>query len=257
LRQHLLTFGCHSSRTNHYAGVRRRQAEPYVSYISWVLKDCWQQFEDFSTWHPDVPTLNSSCRFEDHGGVEQVTGSSRCLTAKKSSGFSSTELLIVLGLILIVTVMSIPSLRRTLDAYRGSAAIHGIAGQISLSRMRAASDFTKTKLVIDTTNQTYVRQIYNKTSGNYDNEGGTQSLGQGVSFGFGTITSPAGGQSSISQTTEIIFNSRGIPIDTGGTPIGTDAIYLNNNAGAYYVVSVNTTGQIRTWQYYAGAWVTE
>lgn len=186
-----------------------------------------------------------------------MTGSSRCLTAKKASGFSSFELLIVLGLILIVTVMSIPSLRRTLDAYRGSSAVHGIAGQLSLSRMRAASDFTRTKLVIDTTNKTYVRQVYNKTLGTYDPEGGTQYLGQGVSFGFGGITTPAGGQSSISQTTEIIFNSRGIPIDSGGTPIGTDAIYLNNNAGGYYVVSVNMTGQIRTWQYYAGAWVDE
>jgi len=187
-----------------------------------------------------------------------VTGSSRCLTAKKSSGFSSTELLIVVGLILIVTVMSIPSLRRTLEAYRGSAAVHGIAGQLALSRMRAASDFTRAKLVIDTTNRTYVRQVMtDKTLGTYATEGGTQYLPQGVSFGFGSITSPAGGQTSISQTTEIIFNSRGIPVDSGGTPIPTDAIYLNNNAGAYYVVSVNPTGQIRTWQYYAGAWVTE
>ena len=123
--------------------------------------------------------------------------------------------------------------------------------------MRAASDFTRTKLVIDTTNKTYVRQFYNKTSGNYENEGGTQYLGQRVSFGFGAITTPAGGQSSISQTTEIIFNSRGIPITSGGTPIGTYVIYLNNDAGTYYAVSVNTTGQIRTWKYSGGAWVDE
>jgi len=165
----------------------------------------------------------------------------------------------VLALILILTVVSITSLRRTLEAYRGSSAVHGLAGQLALTRMRAASDFTRTKLVIDTTNQTYVRERYNKTSGMFEIEtnDATQSLGQGVSFGFGSITAGAGGQSSISQTTEIIFNSRGIPIDSGGTPIGTDAIYLNNNAGTYYVVSVNTTGQIRTWQYYAGAWVDE
>lgn len=188
-----------------------------------------------------------------------MTESSHCLTTRKTSGFSSLELLIVVVLILILTVVSIPSLRRTLEAYRGSSAVRGIAGQIALSRMRAASDFTRTKLVIDTTNNTYVRQVYNKTATppGYETEGATQSLGQGVSFGFGSITTPAGGQSSISQTTEIIFNSRGIPINSGGTPIGTDAIYLSNGAGAYYAVSVNTTGQIRSWQYYAGAWVDE
>ena len=187
-----------------------------------------------------------------------MTGSSRCRPAQKSSGFTTTELLIVLGLIFIVTVMSIPSLRRTLEAYRGSSAVHGLAGQISLSRMRAASDFTRTKLVIDTTNQTYVRQVMtDKTAGTYATEGGTQYLPQGVSFGFGSITAPAGGQTSISQTTQIIFNSRGIPIDSSGNVIPTDAIYLNNNAGLYYAVSVNPTGQIRTSQYYAGGWVNE
>jgi Tfp pilus assembly protein FimT len=189
--------------------------------------------------------------------LQQVPESPRYLTAKKASGFSSFELVVVLALILIVGVISIPSLRRTLEAYRGSSAIRGIAGQLALSRMRAGSDFTRTKLVIDSTNRTYVRQLYNKTSAAYEPEGGTQYLDRGVSFGFGGITTPAGGQSSISQTTDVIFNSRGIPITSGGTPIGTYVIYLNNNAGTYYAVSVNTTGQIRTWKYRGGAWVDE
>jgi Tfp pilus assembly protein FimT len=182
------------------------------------------------------------------------------LTDKKASGFSSFELVIVLSIILVVTVMSIPSLRKTLEAYRGSSATRGLAGQISLSRMRAASDFTRTKLSIDTTNKTWARSIYNKTSGMYDiAEGGTQYLNQGVSFGFGSISTGAGGQSATtpSQTTDIYFNSRGVPIDTGGTPIGTYVIYLNNNAGTYYAISLNLTGQIRTWKYSAGTWVDE
>jgi len=189
---------------------------------------------------------------------QQQTPESFChLTDKKGLGFTSFELVIVLSLILILGTVSIPSLRRTLEAYRGSAAIRGIAGQLSLSRMRAAADFTRTKLVIDTSNKTYVRKVYNKTSSVYETEGGTQYLGQKVSFGFGGITTPAGGQSSISQTPEVIFNSRGIPITSGGVPVGTYTIYLNNDAGTYYAVSLNTTGQIRTWKYSAGAWVSE
>src|SRR5262249_54481152 len=188
--------------------------------------------------------------------IQQKTPESACyLKGKKGAGFTSFELVIVLFLILIVTVISIPSLRRTLEAYRGSSAIHGLEGQLSLSRMRAASAFTRTKLVIDAANKTYVRQVYNKTSGMYETEGGTQYLDQGVSFGFGSITTPAGGQTSISQTTDIIFNSRGIPITSGGTPVGTYVIYLNNNAGKYYAVSLNLTGQILTWKYSGGAWV--
>lgn len=124
--------------------------------------------------------------------------------------------------------------------------------------MRAASDFTRTKLSIDTTNNTYVRQLYNKTSLMYDTlEGGTQYLGQGVSFGFGSITTPAAGLSTIAQSTDIYFNSRGIPIDSGGATVPNYAIYLNNNAGTYYAITVNLTGQIRTWKYVAGTWVDE
>jgi Tfp pilus assembly protein FimT len=190
---------------------------------------------------------------------QQPAESPSYLRDKKDLGFTSFELTIVLALMLIVGVMSIPSLRRTLEAYRGSSASRGIAGQLALSRMRAASDFTRTKLSIDTTNNTYVRSVYDKTLG-WQPEGGTQYLDQRVSFGFGSITAAAGGQSTISQTTDIYFNSRGIPIDSGGTPIATDVIYLNNNAGTYYAVSVNMTGQIRNLKYLASAtppWVDE
>jgi Tfp pilus assembly protein FimT len=187
----------------------------------------------------------------------QTAESPSYLRDKKDLGFTWFELCIVLSLMLIVGVMSIPSLRRTLEVYRGSSASRGIAGQLALSRMRAASDFTRTKLSINTTNNTYVRSVYNKTSGTYDTEGGTQYLDQRVSFGFGSITAAAGGQTSIAQTTDIYFNSRGIPIDSGGTPIGTDVIYLNNNAGTYYAVSVNMTGQIRNLKYSASTWVDE
>jgi Tfp pilus assembly protein FimT len=193
---------------------------------------------------------------------QQTEESPSYLRDKKDLGFTSFELCIVLSIMLIVAVVSIPSLRRTLEVYRGSSASRGIAGQLALSRMRAASDFTRTKLSIDTTNNTYVRSVYNKTSGNWDPEGGTQYLDQRVSFGFGSITTANGtGQTSIAQTTDIYFNSRGIPILADGTgPIGTDVIYLNNNAGTYYAVSVNMTGQIRNLKYSASAtppWVDE
>jgi Tfp pilus assembly protein FimT len=211
----------------------------------------------FFAWCPQDPILHWRCVTRYKGTFQQRPESARHRTDKGVLGFTFLEVVIVLSLALIVAVIAIPSLHRTLEAYRGTSAIHGIAGQLALSRMRAGSDFTRTKLVIDTTNKTYVRQVYNKTSSTYEPEGGTQYLGQGVSFGFGPITTPAGGQSTISQTAEIIFNSRGIPITNGGTPIGSYVIYLNNDAGTYYAASVNTTGQIRTWKYSASAWVDE
>ena len=174
-------------------------------------------------------------------------------------GFSLLELAVVIAIILIVALVTGPSMQKTMAAYRGSAAISGIAGQLSLSRMRAASNFTRTRLVIDTSTNTYRREVYNKTTAAYETEGGTQSLGQRVTFGYSTITVPAGTQSTIGQSTAIYFNSRGIPITSSGVPTGEYSIYLHNNDSLFYAVSVNPAGQVSTWRYIRGSatWVTQ
>jgi hypothetical protein len=122
--------------------------------------------------------------------------------------------------------------------------------------MRAGAEFTRSRLSLDTSSNAYRREIFNKTSSSFQAEGGDQPLADGVSFGFGSITTPAGGQSTIHQSTEIIFNSRGIPVDSGGTPVGSYAVYVNND-GRYYAVTVNTAGQIRRWRYSGTAWAAE
>src|SRR5687767_7554362 len=112
----------------------------------------------------------------------------RCPSATK--GFSMIELIIVVTVILVLGLVAGPSLSKTMATYRGSAAISGVAGQLALSKMRAAADFTRTKLAIDTANGTWVRQIYDKTAAAYVTEGGTQYLPRNVSFGYGSITTP-------------------------------------------------------------------
>jgi Tfp pilus assembly protein FimT len=169
-------------------------------------------------------------------------------------GFTTLELSIAVLLTLAVTVMAAPSLRNTMNAYRGTGAVQTIASQLSLSRMRAAASFTRSRINLDTAHNTYHRELFDKSSGTYQRDGADQFLAQGVSFGFGSITAPAGGQSSILQSDQVIINSRGIPVDSAGTPTGEDAVYLNYE-GRYYAVTVNTAGQIRTWKYSGTTWV--
>ena len=97
--------------------------------------------------------------------------------------------------------------------------------------------------------------LYNNTSSSYVNEGGTQNLSSGNSFSYGSISTPAGSQSPIAQSTAIIFNSRGIPVDAGGSPTGNYAIYLSSGTGLYYAVTVSVTGTSNIWVYSGGAWV--
>jgi Tfp pilus assembly protein FimT len=155
--------------------------------------------------------------------------------------------------ILVVTVFAIPAVQSTMAAYRGSAAATGVAGQLSLAKMRAGAGFTRSRVTIDTSNNTYRREMFDKASSSYVLDSTDQTLGSGVAFGYGGIVLPAGGQATIEQSTQIIFNSRGLPVDEGGSPVGNHAIYLNND-GRFYAVTINTAGQVRTWRHSGTAW---
>jgi hypothetical protein len=52
---------------------------------------------------------------------------------------------------------------------------------------------------------------------------------------------------AVANTACIIFNSRGIPVDTGGTPTGAYAFYINDGSFVYGI-TVAATGFIRTWR---------
>lgn len=158
-----------------------------------------------------------------------------------------------MSVILIVAAITMPSLQDTLAVYKGSGAVRNIAAQLALARMRAGAAFTRTRLSINTTDNTYNLALYNKTTTSYDVEGGTQYLPTNVSFGYGSISTPAGGQSTIGQTINIYFNSRGIPVDSSGAATGISAIYVNND-GNYYAVTVSAVGLIRVWKWTGSAW---
>lgn len=172
----------------------------------------------------------------------------------EKTGFSVVEVLVVLAILLSVCAVALPSLRSTLGNYRIEADAHGIAGQLALARMRASARFTQVRLNFTLGEGNYQLQIYNKSTSAFDAEGGTQSLSSGVGFGFGSISSPAGAQTSIQQTQQMTFNSRGIPVDSGGAPTGNNAIYLSDSGGRFYAVTVAVSGQVAIWIYNGSAW---
>ena len=85
--------------------------------------------------------------------------------------------------------------------------------------------------------------------------GGTTNLETGDTFGYGSITAPAGQQSSISQTTPIYFNSRGLATDSTGSATANSAIYFTNIRGQYAAVAVSIAGQPTSYTYNGSAWV--
>jgi len=174
------------------------------------------------------------------------------------NGFSSIELAIVLVIVGLVISIAIPVAISAMRALRASADARHLAGQLALAKMRAANTFSQARLNCDTTANTCQVEICTSkgasTCNTFTAEGGPVLLSTGSSFGFGSITTPAGSQTTIQNTTQIVFNSRSIPVDSTGAPTGDDALYITNQAGNQYAITVYASGRIAVWRYGNGAW---
>jgi len=171
-------------------------------------------------------------------------------------GFTLVETVAALGISFVLFSFSVLPLRQTIQGFRLAADARAIASQMSLARMRAAAGFTQAALAVNASANTFEVQVFDKASSTFQREGGVFGLSEGDSFSFGAVTVPAGQQTSLLQSTPIQFNSRGVPVVSSGTPTATTALYLTDNRGNYWAVTVSAAGQISTWQYWDGIWVT-
>ena len=185
----------------------------------------------------------------------QVMNVNRRLT---EDGFSVIELLIVLTVVTILGAFAIMQANSALQSYRSLSNARNLAGQLALAKMRAANGFTQSRLNCNLTARSCQLQICTSRTGSTCNtfaaEGGPLLLAQGTTFGFGAVTTPAGTQTTIQNNAQILFNSRGIPVDNTGAPTGNYALYVTNREGDNYAVTVYASGRVAAWRYSTGAW---
>ncbi|HEY2431562.1 MAG TPA: prepilin-type N-terminal cleavage/methylation domain-containing protein [Vicinamibacterales bacterium] len=185
---------------------------------------------------------------------------------RDSRGFSLLELMVVVGLMGVIGAIAIPMTGNALHYLKLSGDARSISNEISSAKMRAAAKFTQARIFADLSGRQYYLQTC-ATPGtspcpSWTTEGGTQSLASTVSFGYGIVaTAPPNTQTTIAQapscldnaghavanTACIIFNSRGIPVDTTGSPTGLNAFYINDGASVYGV-TLAATGFVRSFQ---------
>lgn len=202
---------------------------------------------------------------------------------KRHAGFSTLEMLIVVAMSIIITAIAIPRVATIAASVRISGDLRSLDGLTAQAKMRAASDFTRSRVYVDLTGNTYQLEVWNKagngglgcwvadadptntclTYGNGTPSGSSFALSQGVRFGFGGLTAgPTPGQAAIAQagacldntggavggnTACIVFNSRGVPISPATlAPIATGAFYVTNGT-VVDGVTVSATGSIQAW----------
>jgi len=178
--------------------------------------------------------------------------------ARREKGFSLVEVAIVVTVVALIISIAIPVALSAMRAFRASADARNVATQLALVKMRAANTFSQARLNCDTTANSCQIEICTSKGASACNiftaEGGPVLLSTGSAFGFGSITTPAGSQTTIQNTTQIVFNSRSIPVDSSGAPTGENALYITNQAGNQYAITVYASGRIAVWRYGNGTW---
>ena len=179
------------------------------------------------------------------------------------AGFTLIELLAVVGIVGIVAAMTVPSTARTLADLRLRGDARAVHNMVSLGKMRSAARFTRERVYVDLSTESFFLQYWDKATSAWITEGGATTLSSGTDFGFGSVSSqPPNTQAALQQappcltniggtignTACVVFNSRGIPINTAtGAPDGNTAFYLTDGETGVYAVTLSATPLVRLW----------
>ena len=193
---------------------------------------------------------------------------------RHDQGFTLVDILVAIALMAVVTAMALPMADSSSRGFSMRGDAQALANLVSLAKMRAASRFTRTRLRADLNANSFRLEVWDRTAGVWVMEGDNVPLSRGVRFGFGVLaapppnTQPAIAQSPactaadslsadpVANTACIVFNSRGVPVDTAGVPVGANALYITDGSSVY-ATTITATPLIRQWwsNATAAAWI--
>ena len=192
---------------------------------------------------------------------------------RSESGYSLVEIMAAIAVLGILSAFAVPVVSATASGAKLRDQANQIADLIGLAKLRATSEFSRSRLYVDLAAESYVLQIWDVGTGDWVNEQAAVSLPYGIDFGWGKLeTAPPKTQvddvpkwaaecvdkdaKAIDKTACIMFNSRGIPINKDKAPVGGNAFYLTDGIGVR-AVTVTATPLIRRWWSSANAanWV--
>jgi len=169
---------------------------------------------------------------------------------KNASGFSLLEVLVVILILGVLSAMAIPGWQRMQKNARLSGDGHSLSETLSVAKMRAAANFTESRVFLYTGDKQYFRiDVWNKSlsangcwvpdgkasAANTDcvtttsTTGNENYLSPGVSVGYGTVsTAPQNSSTTLAQASPC---KQGGTLPTNGTDISSTSCIQFNSRG--------------------------
>lgn len=196
--------------------------------------------------------------------MKQVTRPGRRLNDR---GYSMIEVVMVAGISMVVAAIAIPMSGSAIGTLRINGDARSVTNAVQLAKLRAASDFSKTRLYVDLSAKSFHVETWDKTNNVWSTDGGTTYLqGPSESFSYGPVSTPPSntqgtiGQASqcltatgtaVANTACIVFNSRGVPVTdavgASGSPTSAGALYVTDGT-VVYGTTVTATSIIQLWK---------
>jgi Tfp pilus assembly protein FimT len=196
--------------------------------------------------------------------LRQFSSNSLRARAGGEKGFSIIDILMVVALIGIIAAIAVPVTGSAVTGQRFSNDAQALTNIVTLAKMRASAAFTRARVRVNISARTFALERWDKTANAWVTEGTITPLSRGITFSFGTLGTPppntqaaigfspacktglTAATADIADTSCIVFNSRGLPIDGAGLPFGGHAFYLSDGA-AIAATTVTATPRIRRW----------
>ena len=176
-------------------------------------------------------------------------------------GFTLIEVMVAMSVLGVLAAFAIPMIESTANGIKLRDQAEQISNMVGLAKMRATARFSRARLFVDRAAETYVLQVWDSDAKSWVDDVASTTLPSGIDFGFGKLDEPppntqdeikfaaectddAGDK--MDKTACINFNSRGIPVDAAGSPVGGNAIYLTDGTGVRGI-TVTATPLIRDW----------
>jgi len=186
------------------------------------------------------------------------------MATRREHGYSLIELLLAVGVIGVISAMVVPITETSLKSSRLRRDADAVRHMVGLAKMRASSQFTRSRVMVDLAANSFVLQTWDRTAAAWLNDGGVNVTSTGVRFGSGALATPPpntqvniemspactdgvdAAAALIANTHCVVFNSRGLPIDRNGVLYPRHALYLRGDTGVY-AATVTATPLIRFW----------